>query len=87
MKLQYFNKKCLFIFFTISLYLFVKCGRALLQSTVVVVLLVVQALKGEPVTEGQLQHLKFVDEVTCQCKMYKSVLFKVIEIDAQLDRI
>ena len=28
------------------------CGRALLQSTVVVDLLVVQVLEGEPVAEG-----------------------------------
>ncbi len=40
---------------------FVRCGRTLLQSTVVVV------LEGEPVTEGQFQHLKFVDELTSQC--------------------
>jgi hypothetical protein len=45
----------------------VRCGRALLQSTVVVDLLVVQVLEGEPVTEGQLQHLKFVDERKSQC--------------------
>jgi hypothetical protein len=34
-----------------------RCGRALLQSTVDVDLLVVQVLEGEPVAEGQLQHL------------------------------
>ncbi len=45
----------------------VRCGRALLQSTVVVDLLVVQVLEGEPVAEGQLQHLKSVDEITSQC--------------------
>jgi len=38
----------------------VRCGRALLQSTVVVDLLVVQVVEGEPVAEGQLQHLGFL---------------------------
>jgi hypothetical protein len=32
-------------------------GRALLQTTVVVDLHVVQVLEGEPVSEGELQHL------------------------------
>ncbi len=45
---------------------FVRCGRALLQSTVVVDLFVVQVLEGEPFAEGQLQHLQFVDEITIQ---------------------
>jgi len=45
----------------------VRCGRALLQSTVVVDLLVVQVLEGEPVAKGPLQHLKSVDEITSQC--------------------
>ena len=35
----------------------VRCARALFQSTVVVDLLVVQVFEGEPVTEGQPQHL------------------------------
>ena len=35
----------------------VRCGRALLQSAVVADLLVVHLLEGEPVTEGQPQHL------------------------------
>ena len=35
-------------------------------STVVVDLLEVQVHEGESVTEGQLQHLKFVDEITRQ---------------------
>ena len=41
----------------LSIMIFVRCGRALLQSTVVVDLLVVQVLEFGPVTEGQLQHL------------------------------
>ncbi len=37
------------------------------QSTVVADLVVLHMFEGEPVTEGQLQHLKFVDEITSQC--------------------
>jgi hypothetical protein len=39
-------------------------GAVLLQSTlsVAVELLVVQVLEGGPVAEGQLRHLKFVNE-------------------------
>ncbi len=48
-------------------YGYVRCGRALLQFTVVVDLLIVQVLEGEPVAEGQLQHLKFVDKITSKC--------------------
>ncbi len=44
-------------------------------------------LEGEPVAEGQLQHLKVINEITSQCKIYKSYLFKVLKIGAQLDRI
>jgi len=44
-------------------------------------------LEGEPVSEGQLQHLKFVDEIKVKVKMYKSDLIKVIKIGVQLDRI
>ena len=49
-----------------------RCGRELLQTSVIVDLLVVQVLEGEPVTEGGLQHI--VEERTSQCKMYKSDL-------------
>jgi hypothetical protein len=45
-------------------------------------------VEGEPVAEGQLQHLGFfADERTSKCQMYKSDLFKVIKIGAQLERI
>jgi len=63
----------------------VRCGRILLQSTLVVDLLIEQVLEGEPVPEGQLQHLKVINEITSQCKIYKSYLFKVLKIGAQLD--
>jgi len=41
----------------LNIYGTVRCGRALLQSTADVDLLVVQVLEVEPVAEGQLQHL------------------------------
>ena len=57
-----------------------RCGRAILQSTVVVDLLEVQVLEEGPVTEVYLQHLAELDEITSQCKMYKSDLFKVVKV-------
>jgi len=53
--------------FQLRFKIIVRCGRVLLQSTVFVELVVVQVLEGEPVAEGHLQHLKFVDEITSQC--------------------
>ena len=50
------------------------------HSYVVVDLLVVQVLEGEPVTEVKPQHTIEIEESTSQCKMYKSDLFKVVKV-------